>query len=109
MKMAYGHQIRSDDDDYIKIAENTSRCMARSGAAGATPPDFMPIRALSACSVNMLTTDVHVHQVRHIPAWVPGAWWSKYGRDWRFAMQDLFNIPFDRVKKQMVRHRKTLS
>ena len=47
MKLAYGHQILSDDDDYIKIAENTSRCVARSGAAGATPPDFMPIRAFS--------------------------------------------------------------
>jgi hypothetical protein len=40
--------------------------------------------------------------VRHVPAWVPGAWWSKFGRDWRFAFDDLFNVPFDRVRKQMV-------
>jgi hypothetical protein len=30
------------------------------------------------------------------------AWWSKFGRDWRFAFDDMFNIPFDGVRKQMV-------
>jgi hypothetical protein len=33
---------------------------------------------------------------------VPGAWWSKYAKRWRFAVQDIFNVGFDRVKEQMV-------
>ena len=41
-------------------------------------------------------------EVKHVPAWVPGAWWSKVVRDWRFAIHELFNIPFDRTRKEMV-------
>jgi hypothetical protein len=101
IKIAYGHQILSDDDEYIKISEANSQAVSRSGAPGTTPPDFMPICTKTAATPGQYTS-LTILQVRHVPAWVPGAWWSKYGRDWRFAMQDLFNIPFDRVRQQMV-------
>jgi hypothetical protein len=99
MKLAYGHQIMSDDDEYIKIAENFSYAFGKSGSPGTTPPDFMPFCRFSG-SCAMPEADICL--VRHIPAWVPGAWWSKHGRAWRFAIHDILNIPFDRVRKQMV-------
>jgi hypothetical protein len=55
----------------------------------------------------MPTTNICL--VRHIPAWVPGAWWSKHGRAWRFAIHDILNIPFDQVRKQMVSFRLTVT
>jgi hypothetical protein len=101
MKIAYGHQILSDDDEYIKIAEKSTEANARAGSAGMTPPDLLPFCEFPAYSIRsiLMTND---RTVRHIPAWVPGAWWSKFGRDWRFAVHDMFNIPFDRVREQMV-------
>jgi hypothetical protein len=48
MKLAYGHQILSDDDEYIKIGENFSNAFGKSGSPGTTPPDFMPFCAFSA-------------------------------------------------------------
>jgi hypothetical protein len=45
MKIAYGHQILSDDDEYIKIADIFASAIAGSGSPGTTPPDVMPICA----------------------------------------------------------------
>jgi hypothetical protein len=45
MKIAYGYQILSDDDEYIRMAENTSLAVARSGIPGTTPPDLLPFCA----------------------------------------------------------------
>ena len=47
MKIAYGYQIVSDDDDYIRIAENISIAGNRSGTPGMAPPDLIPIRMFS--------------------------------------------------------------
>jgi hypothetical protein len=33
-KLAYGHQILSDDDEYIKLAEDASLAITRAGAPG---------------------------------------------------------------------------
>jgi hypothetical protein len=45
MKIGYGYQILSDDDEYIKIAEGSSLAVAGSGLPGMTPPDLLPIRS----------------------------------------------------------------
>jgi hypothetical protein len=50
INIAYGHQILSDDDEYIKIAENSSEAIARAGSAGTTPPDLLPICEFPAYS-----------------------------------------------------------
>jgi hypothetical protein len=44
MKIAYGHRVQSDDDEYIKIAERFSYALRASGSPGGTPPDFLPWR-----------------------------------------------------------------
>ena len=51
MKIAYGHQIVSDDDEYVKIADGFASALVGSGVPGMTPPDVMPIRALCALLV----------------------------------------------------------
>jgi hypothetical protein len=42
MRIAYAHQILSDDDEYLKMAENFSSVVDGSGTPGATPPDLLP-------------------------------------------------------------------
>jgi hypothetical protein len=48
MKLAYGHQVLSDDDEYIKMGENFSSAFGKSGSPGTTPPDFLPLRTFFA-------------------------------------------------------------
>jgi hypothetical protein len=42
MKIAYGYQILSDDDEYIRMAENNSLAV---GIPGTTPPVLLPFCA----------------------------------------------------------------
>lgn len=50
MKITYGHQIESDDDEYIKMTENISDAHAEAGDPGSTPVDIFPIRkAIMSC------------------------------------------------------------
>ena len=44
MKIAYGHQIERDDDEYIKLTENVSLAHVDAGDPGTAPVDFFPIR-----------------------------------------------------------------
>lgn len=45
MKIAYGHEIERDDDEYIKMTENVSLAHVDAGDPGTAPVDFFPIRA----------------------------------------------------------------
>ena len=45
MKIAYGHQIERDDDEYIKMTENVSLAHVDARDPGTAPVDFFPIRA----------------------------------------------------------------
>lgn len=44
MRVAYGHQITSDDDPYVKIAQDTGYALSNGGSPGSTPVDFFPLR-----------------------------------------------------------------
>ena len=48
MKIAYGHQIESDDDEYIKLTENVSLAHVDARDPGTAPVDFFPFRAFLA-------------------------------------------------------------
>lgn len=44
MRIAYGHQITSNSDPYLKTAQDVSYVAANSGQPGATPVDMFPFR-----------------------------------------------------------------
>ncbi|KAG6868261.1 hypothetical protein C0993_005752 [Termitomyces sp. T159_Od127] len=39
MRIAYGHQITSDEDPYLEIADNTSFALGNAGVPGNTPEE----------------------------------------------------------------------
>ena len=52
MKIAYGHEIEADDDEYIKMTENVSLAHVDAGDPGTALVDFFPIReSLCLCAV----------------------------------------------------------
>ncbi|KAG5651044.1 hypothetical protein H0H81_010078 [Sphagnurus paluster] len=44
IEIAYGHRILTDNDPYVKIAEDVCHASAHSGPPGGTPVDIFPFR-----------------------------------------------------------------
>jgi hypothetical protein len=103
MRVAYGHQITSDDDPYVKIAQDTGYALSNGGSPGSTPVDFFPFRAysLKCWYIDRLLTCLPT-AVRYFPSWFPGAFYAGFAKDNKFAIEALHNYPFEEVSKQMV-------
>ena len=43
IKIAYGHDIVSDDDHYLKITDEIGSALNNSGPVGNTPVDWIPV------------------------------------------------------------------
>lgn len=80
--VAYGHQIVSTDDPYVKIAERCSRAAAESGPPGGTPVDLFPI-------------------LKHLPSWFPGTYYATVARKASHHFRALKEYPLAQVKEQM--------
>ncbi|KAL6299078.1 cytochrome P450 [Sparassis latifolia] len=82
MELAYGHEVLSNDDEYIKIGEDATHAV-EAGAAGTSLLDLLPI-------------------LQHIPPWIPGcSSFTAAVRKWRPAVSRLYDVPFDAVLAQM--------
>ena len=42
MRIAYGHRVVSDDDEFIRLTNERGYAMSNSGPPGSTPVDFFP-------------------------------------------------------------------
>jgi len=84
IEIAYGHQIISDDDPYVKIAEDICIATANSGPPGGTPVDMFPI-------------------LRHFPAWFPGAYYAGYARKTWHLVRRLYDYPLACVAEEMAK------
>ncbi|KAL1753007.1 cytochrome P450 [Schizophyllum commune] len=73
-----GHEIKSLDDVYLRVAEHVGRAMTGSGTPGATGVDFCP-------------------WLRYLPSWCEPTGSSAFARKWRFAIENLYNVPYERV------------
>ncbi|KAF4597797.1 hypothetical protein EYR40_008264 [Pleurotus pulmonarius] len=82
IRIAYGHQIISDDDEYIDILDTMGDAVRAGGLPGATPIDAFPI-------------------LQHFPSWFPGTHYANAARAWRWAIRRLYDLPYDSVRKQM--------
>jgi len=82
MRLVYGHQITSEEDPYLAIAERVGHAISNIGSPGSTPVDFFPI-------------------LKHFPAWFPGAYYAGFARDNRSAIQNLHEYPFKEVERLM--------
>lgn len=84
VEIAYGHRIVSDDDPYVKIAEDVCVATANSGPPGGTPVDMFPF-------------------LRHFPSWFPGAYYAGYARKTWHLVRKLYDYPMECVLEEMAR------
>ncbi|KAJ8699318.1 hypothetical protein PTI98_002444 [Pleurotus ostreatus] len=79
MRIAYGHQILSDDDEYMPLVENVAYAQNNGGPPGGTIVDYFPI-------------------LQHFPSWFPGTHYVTFAREWRWAIDKLCTVPFENAE-----------
>ncbi|KAL4261411.1 cytochrome P450 family protein [Pleurotus pulmonarius] len=82
MRIAYGHQILSDDDEFVTILNDVTHTQNNGGTPGATMVDHFPI-------------------LQYFPSWFPGTHYATFAREWRWAIDKATTVPYEKVKKQM--------
>ncbi|KAF4596650.1 hypothetical protein EYR38_008037 [Pleurotus pulmonarius] len=82
MRVTYGHQILSDDDEYVGLANAVQESASEVGALGRTPVDLFPI-------------------LQYLPSWFPGTHYASMARKWRADTEKVHTVPFNSVLHQM--------
>ncbi|KAG6845120.1 hypothetical protein H0H87_000547 [Tephrocybe sp. NHM501043] len=82
IEIGYGHQITSDEDPYLKIAEECCHIAKFLGPPGATPVDLFPF-------------------LRYFPSWFPGTHYATFARNSYAAYRKLREYPYEQMLKQM--------
>ncbi|KAI0075227.1 cytochrome P450 [Panus rudis PR-1116 ss-1] len=80
--ITYGHQVTSDDDMLIGIAERAATATVTAGSPGSMLVDFFPI-------------------LRHLPLWMPGSGFLSRAREVEKLVRELYDVPYNMVRKQM--------
>ncbi|KAL1753005.1 cytochrome P450 [Schizophyllum commune] len=82
IQIVTGHEVEDIDDTYVGIADNVSQTMKGGGPPGATGVDLLPL-------------------LRYLPSWCDPTGSTAYARKMRYAVTDLYNVPYERVHKEM--------
>lgn len=83
MSAAYGHDISPVDDYYVSLAEEGVEKLTGSVFLGAVILNALPI-------------------LRHLPSWLPGAGFKRFGEETRLLTDQIQNVPLELVRKNMV-------
>lgn len=86
LRLAYGYEVVDDqrEDPLVRIAEEAMQGFARASEPGAFLVDTLPV-------------------LKYLPDWAPGAEFKTVAKNMRKDLEQLYDVPFDFVKKQMVR------
>ncbi|KAJ7585221.1 cytochrome P450 [Mycena floridula] len=82
IKIAYGHSIVSDDDFFMKLADEIVHSVNSAGPAGNTPPDMFPI-------------------LKHFPSWFPGTYYAHFARKWSWVAKGILDYPYDSLNERV--------
>ncbi|KAG6888160.1 hypothetical protein C0995_010171 [Termitomyces sp. Mi166 len=85
--ISYGHQIKDDDDPYLKVADD----MCRLAVPTITPPEGTVVDILPW----------HALLVQHFPSWFPGTYHVNRAKGARKYVRCLYEYPYNDVKRQL--------
>ncbi|KAF9262286.1 hypothetical protein L218DRAFT_868068 [Marasmius fiardii PR-910] len=94
MRVTYGHQVKSDDDIFLKIANDFTHISQNSGPIGNTPVDFFPWQLIFR------------KVVRHFPSWFPGTYYATVARSWYKDVRGMHDASVEFVRAGMVTTKK---
>ncbi|KAG6887848.1 hypothetical protein C0995_012238 [Termitomyces sp. Mi166 len=84
IQVGYGHQIVSDNDQYLNIAQECCQIAKELGPLGATPVDIFPF-------------------LRFFPSWFPGTYFSNFAQNSFRAFRRLREYPYHQMSKGTAR------
>ena len=103
LKIAYGIQIRAENDPFLFTAERATEAISATTNAGSYLVDALPFCKRSvSCRAVLLRKLIHT-AVKYVPEWFPGAAFQREARIWKEYAMKMLNEPFDIVKRQLVR------
>ncbi|KAK0211153.1 cytochrome P450 [Desarmillaria ectypa] len=82
MNVTYGIEVSDEDDRYISVAEKALDGMAKAAHPGAFLVDIFPI-------------------LKHVPEFIPFAGFKKKAREWRKAVMEMRDAPYETVKNAL--------
>ncbi|KAF8980248.1 cytochrome P450 [Cyathus striatus] len=83
LSTAYGINVKSVDDPYIRLAEEGIDPLNQAVIPGTFLVDTFPL-------------------LKYVPAWFPGAGFKRKAREWRKAARGMVDIPFEDTKAAIV-------
>lgn len=100
LKTTYGIVALPEKDPYLELSEELVVKLGETGIPGNYLVDVIPLRELIAVLENQFFTNF---LVRFIPAWFPGATFQRDAQRFRKLADKVLNVPFDTVRKNMVK------
>ncbi|KAK7030676.1 O-methylsterigmatocystin oxidoreductase [Favolaschia claudopus] len=82
LSVCYGHHVAEQGDEYVKLADQAMAGVGLSANFGTFLVDYIPI-------------------LKYVPAWFPGAKFKRDGLKWRQLGLEMWNGPFDMVKRRL--------
>ncbi|KAG7094713.1 hypothetical protein E1B28_005533 [Marasmius oreades] len=86
IRVACGHQVKSDDDLFMQLAEVFAQAASNSGPIGNTTVDLLP-------------------WLRHFPSWFPGTHYATMARSWYKVTRKMYDISVEVVEAEMKENR----
>lgn len=86
MSSVYGHDISPTNDYFVSLSERAVLKLSEGVFPGAAAVNALPF-------------------LRHIPSWFPGAGFQRFAAEARDLTNQMQNVPFNSVRKNMVRHK----
>ncbi|PKS09030.1 hypothetical protein jhhlp_003643 [Lomentospora prolificans] len=82
LMVSYGIQIDTDDDEYVKIANDALYVTGNGGLPAGSIVDLFPL-------------------ARYLPDWLVRDWPLKFAREWGWAIRKLHDVPFAAVEAEV--------
>ncbi|KAK0201062.1 cytochrome P450 [Desarmillaria ectypa] len=82
LKIAYGAEVRSNDDLTLKLSEKALKMTIQSGSPAATLVDYFPL-------------------MRYIPTWAPFSAFKRDALEVKAAVEQMMTIPYEQVKEEI--------
>ncbi|KAL3594210.1 hypothetical protein FPOAC2_08515 [Fusarium poae] len=83
LQVSYGTEVPSDDDPYIRIANDAMHATGNGGVPANSVVDLVPF-------------------VRYLPDWLVNDWSLQFARQWRWAITKLHDVPFTAAQAKRV-------
>lgn len=101
METAYGMEIRSKEDKFLRVALEALRVMNKALVPGGFLVDTMPIRASHEAYKNTIWFHLQSIVVKYVPEWFPGAGFKTVARVGREKMNAIVNESIEYVKESI--------